>query len=1239
MPLPVNAEPGAISGQQQQVQRQQSYNFSNAIPIKKRRFPIFRPSSPTPEESSIPDGISLSDGINRASPGNSDASKVSASIIKKEVTTSADAELGQSTVDVFASKSQEAKPIVSLGSKDDLGGQTKPTVSESLGVRINVKQETGGGQTVGTGTLDLSTGLMNVELSLGLKESLVPAFTHENREGVCQKSDQSDPSTLSLALNEEKLLLNDNNGSKKEIVGTRVCSNRSNWDLNTTMDVWEGSTGKTSTCHNEKSSLTTAGTSLNKRKNAVDDRASNSSNVFVQSNKQYKTDNSLGLGLGMAHRELDAIGEHTNFVSTSDGSKLNLQQVPSTMNVNRSVKSEPVEESSKRDCSVGSCNSSNTGLLKLSSVKRESVNNAGQETLLQLSIPPKKLVVSGSIKSELVQEDNQGAHKPKDTVLSQSVRVMQHQESCASSSALSVSLMPQSSSPTELTMSRDLSNQSEHSFHSKGLHVHNDIPDERIDGAVSKLAMQDSKQLKPCKIGSSSVVGPEKCKLARVDEDTIEPCEYGVVTANDEETINISAAEMLEEDSFDSGVKSKKNRAVDTSIDVGKNICGKQDEEYEDGEVREPIDYSAGKDSTVDVKKTKNSCALSGEQSDFKGKHSTMENHDKTQNNPNKESTSFNYEPDSECNYVQKLSDNLLDERIDEKRSISVTPDKLLDLSARKDVEESPGKQVSTEKPNNGSHGTGVEVGEGTTDKVAKEICSGENDPKVEASLNDHDAAKDSNSLSNKSRIINLSRALVVTSPCKTRSFPNRSLPSRSGKERCSDPEGDMQPRGSRNEFYNGGPNKFSKDRFHDQPFRNSRPNFMRGKGRSGRFGSVRNEWNSDHNFGSETSYGPSDYHAVRRKHTSETEHECNGFRSPQDGPSNRRKPLNNDEFPSLRRPSLRRVSPGDNRDGPMTRGIQMLRRFPRNTSPSRCNVEANSEAMGIRHMRHLPDDVIDPVYNRPQPSYDELDGQMVRGNRNFSSVQRKGYPRIRSKSPDRPRTRSPGMWSSPRRRSPNGPPEITQHRSPGMYRMGRIRSPDRSCFRDEMVERRRGSPSYVERHPNELRDVESGRERVHPRPANSNRRGGSPARVFPRNGRRADPGLVDSREMGDGEEYMNGPFRGDGSIDERRKFVERRGPMRSFRPNYNNDGDNFRFHMNDGPRPFRFVPDQDSEFVERSNMREREFDDGSIKHQPLVVNRRIRNIEEQQDGNYRPVERVWHDDEFTDDRMKRRRF
>ncbi|KAK4385332.1 hypothetical protein Sango_2657200 [Sesamum angolense] len=1203
MPIPGNAEPGGISGQHQ-VQQHQSISFSGAIPIKKRRFPVIRPASPSPEEkvsesednnskntqdSNIQDeGLPLSERT--ASPDNSEARKTP-SIVKKEGVTPTNLELGQGNVETSASKLWEAKPGASLSPVVDLRNKTDILSSEKSAVpevpesrmdcqKTNMKQETASEQIEGA-----HTSSMNVELSLGPKD---PLDVLKNQSGaICHKSEKSDPSLLSLALTRQKLVLHDKKDSTFDSVSGRVSANRSNWDLNTTMDAWEGSTNsdafaqrlvdiggfsKTNKCHDSKSSLTTAGIA--------------------------KSDDSLGLGLALSYRNYDTRREHSalsdQVVSISVSPKVNLQQVqPSGKNVNRPVKSEPVDDNSKRDCSIGSCSSSNMGLTRFISIKRELVSNHSLVTALSSSIGPEKLVDHRSIKSEAVQEGNQGSCKSEDAMLPKSVaRVMQQQESCSSSSALPVLLMPQNSCPSrlptcsELTTAGNFSNQSEHSFHSKELHYHSDMADEHMAAMVSRPVSQDDKQSKPCKVGNPNVEDSEKRKLDPVNEHNLEVDEYSE-----------------------------------------KNIY-EEDEEYEDGEVREPLQHSAEDDPIVEGKKSEDielagsdssntqPFVLSGEQNlpvcDIEGKEVVKENFDETQSDSIKDCGSISYEPNSEDNSLQKLADKV-----------------------KKRCYRGSWKRSLLCEPTAGSHGADIELGDQATDKVVKEICSGENDStlsKVEASSNDHDAAKDSNNAGNKSRIINLSRASVVANPCKSRSISNRLLTSRSGKERYPDIDEEIQPRGNRDEIYTGSSNKFAKDRIHDHSLRNSRPNFMLGKGRiSSRFGSLRSDWDSDHHFASETYNGPSDYRVVRRKHgssISDVELECNDYGIAQDGTplgSNRRKAMN-DEFPSLRRTSLRRVSPGE-RDSPVTRGMHILRRIPRNMSPSRCTVEDGPDLIGPRHsdkyLRHISDDVIDPVYSRSQTLYDELDGQLIRGNRNFSTLHRKGYPRIRSKSPVRSRTRSPGPWSSPRRRSPNGL---------------------QNYLSIEIVARRRGSPSYVARHPNDLRDVDSGREHVlHPRSANSNRRP-SPSRVFPRSARRGD--ALDSREVGDSDEYINGPshsnkfheLRGDGSIDERRKFIERRGPLRPFRPTYNSENDNFRFHLNDGPRPYRFCPDADTEFIERNNMREREFD-GRIKHQPLVVSRRIRNIEEQQDGDYRPVERVWHDDGFADARMKRRRF
>lgn len=666
------------------MQRQPSINFSTAIPIKKRRFPIIEPSSPSPDEQP-------SESKNKQesnTPDESGVSKISASVVKKEDASHS-----------FASKNQEAKPSASLGSIDDLGSETdvllneKPSSESCVGAQRNVKQEIGGGG-------PSEKGLMSVELSLGPKEQLVPAF--ENNDDACLQSDKSDRSLLRLGLSEEKIVPTPNDSSSSAIGSV----SRSNWDLNTTMDVWEGSAN--SDAFGRSSLTSTVGLSLSKRKNIPDDPR----HAYMKPSKLCKTDNSLNLGLAMAYRELDASQKHDSLSDTrfSTSAKLNFG--------NRSVKPEPIDENSKRDCSIGigSCGSSNTGLLKFSSVKRELVNNLRQETVLKSFVTPD----CRSIKSEVVQEeeDNQEACRSEDALISQSERIMQHQESCASSSALPVPLVAQNL-PSRLPICSELT----------------------ISGGSH--ANQDEKQ----------------CKLARVDEDTSESCQYELA-GNDEEKVNIN---------------------------------DKEDEEYEDGEVREHVERSTGEeDRTIEKKNDSRHVQpfLLGDQSittsDF-DEDTLMKN--PTIPDSNKDFVSVSYEP---SNSLQKSSsDKMLEIEVDDENRSIVNQNELVDRSERKGIDENPGEEVSSERP----------TGDEATDKVVKETCFGENVSTLsnaEASFDGHDAAKEANNVSNKSRIINLSRSSDVTTPRKTTFIPNRLLASRSGKERFSDPNGEIQPRGSR---------------------------------------------------------------------------------------------------------------------------------------------------------------------------------------------------------------------------------------------------------------------------------------------------------------------------------------------------------------------------------------------------------------------------------------------------------
>ncbi|KAL2485228.1 Uncharacterized protein Adt_29984 [Abeliophyllum distichum] len=222
----------------------------------------------------------------------------------------------------------------------------------------------------------------------------------------------------------------------------------------------------------------------------------------------------------------------------------------------RAMKLEPVDENSKCDCTTGT--SSTLELSKFSLMKGELMEKCSSETGVLLSRSSQKLVDPIPIKSELFQVCNKEICKPSDAIVPQSVqKVMVHQESCASSSVLSMPLTPQSSCPSwlptfsESTTSGDLSNQSEHSFHTKNLCNRKDISDEPIDNVVSKLVSQKGKQISVhCdKVENLNTEDPKRCKLNRIDEHPIELCGNSEVAARDEENI---PTVMLEADSFGS---------------------------------------------------------------------------------------------------------------------------------------------------------------------------------------------------------------------------------------------------------------------------------------------------------------------------------------------------------------------------------------------------------------------------------------------------------------------------------------------------------------------------------------------------------------------------------------------------------------------------------------------------------------------------------------------------------------
>lgn len=1238
------------------------------------------------------------------SPEKSDASKINLLEVKKECVSAPNANLDNLDTDVSGVKLPELSPMFNLGSANRVESNTDLLLTGKLAssgvpgtpvgaALVRVKKEMHNKLVEDDFKLKLATGLgNNGKLALGPKEFLIPGLN-------------VDPSLLSLSLSKEKHVTEERSGdtslkgdSKSE------CANRSNWDLNTTMDAWEGSigdttfqgtiggSGKTISLNDRRllssNSIVNVSSVKEKQVNATREPRSSFPNSSVQLIKP--SEDSLRLTLSSSFGNVDFVRERTGLsaevaprmdISTNRHSGLLSTEDKKSPGVSV-VKLEPSDENSKNS-SVGTIKRS-VELSDFNAVKREPIEKHNAEAVKLLASSPQDTTEQRSIKPEPTNEVSQELCRTSDLRLQQSIPMFVHsQESFSSSSVLPTPLTPQKPSPSriptssDLSTSADVSNQSERSTHTKEPHMGSDgflqAPADMNPKTAHHRVREENMAAHKMGNNEAEDMNVDHPELKRTKEHVHDLRAHGEGSVSDEEKINISA-ETMEDESYGSECESDGKQVVVSKFLHGR--VGRDDDDYEDGEVRDPLENSKIEELTADGSADSakhgdcdNKHCPSGfpggdtytDQSCLVHKENDLKIHDNTAVDCIKESVGTVSNKNCEQlmakdGHSDKLPlDGMATTDADEE-PCSSSQRKLLEPTGKKSSQKSIEKDMSCDGTTSSGIRTVPAAGE-PKGQIAKAVNTDEKPDsslsKVEDSLNGNSAAKNSTSGGNKSRIINLPRASAI-SPSKTRSIPDRLLSSRNGRGRYSDPDGEkFIPRGKRDEIDADNPHRFLRERIQDQSFRNSRSNYTRGRGKfSGRLDTSRGEWGSNRDFAF-GSYND-DYRFTRNKHAAaiaDTELECNDFVIPPDGASlsigRGRKSLN-DDLPSFRRPSSRRLSPGG-RDGPGSREIQMVHRIPRNISPGRLNDDNGVDLVGLRqdgkYARDLPDGIIEPAYTRPNSMYEGGNTQFVRGNRNFSTFQRRGFPQVRSKSPVGSRTRSPGPWTSPRRRSPagfGGLQQLAQHRSPAMYRVERMRSPDRSCFPEDMVARRRGSPSFLARPSDDVRDVDSAREHGHPRPINSSRRSPSD-RVFSRSTRRVD--VLEPRIRTSGDEYFGRPvpsgrfqeFHGEGSSEERRKCGESRGLIRSFRPPYISDSDNLRFQLDDGPRPFRFCSEGDADFVGRG-IREREFD-GRMKGRPVAAPRRIRTIEDQE-GNYRESGQVWHDDGFNEGSgYKRRRF
>ncbi|KAJ7971703.1 Serine-rich adhesin for platelets like [Quillaja saponaria] len=1191
---------------------------------------------------------------------------------------------------------------------------------------LNTGSEISKNQVKGKFQGEISVVPESTDLSLGLKEHFFPALVGQEIDKSFQRGENAENISLDLSLSKEEgstqCLKSD---AELDIGSTHLHSNRANWDLNTTMDAWEetangAAKGRTSFDVSKsaggaldiKPSICPTGipgigvtseklTNL-ESENRVTTMLSTldcqfKHNMFTLS-FVHKSAEESSMGSAEVNPSSDKFAEEPSVRSAevnpcSDISTLGSPSaVASTgdenMVSNRTVKSEPIDENIKTG--LKDTKSSSVGSLDSVTLKSEILERFSVEAFKLSNYSTLNLVDPKSIKSEPGHVVSQEILKTTGGISHKgSIKMLQGSDSCPYAMAMPI-IRETASTPgksfcsAELTAGRDASGDVENHVqspaHTEALHLDVSVSQEACQTAgqvaletvtISTMGEDGSESsatgMKETRVEEENGGDPMGARLKIMNEFPPDPMGNSEGCVSDDEKITLLADEL--DDDYESEYESDGNHALAVSMD--KEQAGREDDDYEDGEVREPLVNTEIEVDICDVREVEHAdcssydnkqVASGGPFGDDYPTASHVEENDNNTGSPC-ELNKNDCKVDSEIS-ERSLADVKPTGGADLKRPVRALQQKPFELSERKNVQKALEIEISLAQAADGSPRVDIAQCGDESVKIPETVIKIDSAvPKIEAFSNDS-STKDAGSGGNQGRIINLSGTSSASSPSKTRSISGRSLPSRAGREILSYDaiDGDKLHRG-RDEIYIDGLYKFSRERYQHQSHRNPRLNFVRGRGRvTSRSDTLHGDWESDRSFAPDF-YGPRQFRTPRNKYASavaDTDLEYNNVAPDGSFVSTGRvgrKPLS-DEDPMCHNVASRRRSPGG-RDVPSARGIQIGRRIPRNISPSRyIGEDDGSELVGIRHnekfMRGFPDDV-DPMFTCPQPAFEGLDGRFARGNRNFSSIQRRCPPHLCSKSPVRSRTRSPGPWSSPRRRSPRrrspegfgGHPGLTHRRSP-VYRVERMRSsPDCTIFPGNRVIRRHGSPSYMSRPSNHMRDIDSGREHGHPRSVISGR---SPSgRILLRN-RRVN--VVEPRERTGNEEYFGGPIHsgqllelgGEGNNDERRRFGERRGLVRNFRPPYNNGnnvGENFHLDGENGPRPYRFCTDDDSEFHEfheRGNLREREFD-RRIKNRPTNVPRRTRNIDDLE-ANYRHGGQVWSDDGFDDiSRVKRKRF
>ncbi|XP_022133555.1 uncharacterized protein LOC111006113 isoform X2 [Momordica charantia] len=1272
-------------------------DYNVIVPIKKRRFTIVQssPSSPHKELSSL----SLDDNLVKvAEPGISDGITVSSSVTittselseKKEISFSEESERKvdlcnsnrvQSNIEPSGVRFQEddacfnhqvenkamnvenEKHALHLLEKPELKLPTSDPNSK-LGLCANKKR-------VGIDRKELEkckslTSLVKTEaeLSVGLNERLVPDLVVKGSDRKWQKQNNLEPVSLNLSLSKQgsyTQCLTSNVGSDYD--GSLQQSNRGNWDLNTSMESWEG-------CASDDPSVQVPVVQTNTI--VTTHRCSTEMvRADISSGKPTPLDQSDYLHLSLNSSDLRPVTKQEQISSV----KLDFRSTDSSLSspgnmqfddlnvALKVVKAEPFVKGSELE--------SKSNEVKGLGLSGDALMNGELDDQCNLELPkasnicsPMNIVKAKSFKSEPVYESKKEALE----MLGGRLNLISKQvlpdvdNSCPIAVPVVAEMSEAARNPscsTYLATDGDMLNHSELPTPTKGnLNecggglVNSEKTDITKDPGLGDSSISIAK---PFNAEDENQNNPKWC-LLKLSNEQCSGLQGGEESSvSDEEKISLSA-DILEEYPYSSEYESDGKQDVDGAMaEVHNDI----EEDYEDGEVREPL-LKTQVESSVCVKrevenfdhgdfskdKKINSVGLPG--TDFSTlisvkQENKLESHDVRQEDKF-HSVTTNQSSEQEKDEASYLKEILVEENASNKVIKATGRRQLFHCEERDALED----QNSSDKATDGIEEPIVTVSQGDAENVKTVDFVRNNDPvlpNVKEPVNNDDATDD---FIHGSRHINPCHGSTSSSPSKTRSNSLRSVLTRTDREQILDVAlegGKLQPQGR----YSGVSQKIYVNRHQNL---SPQTNFHRRERFTIRTDSLQGEWDFNPTVSPGIYSDQIPYDAPRRKYlsaVSDDDIDQNHYKIKPNGPfrsaGRQGRQILDDEGPPYCHIPSRRKSPGI-RDGPPVRGVKMVHRMPRNISPSGCIREAGSELVGPRHgekfMRTFEDETMDPIYAHPQPPYEVDRPPFIRERRNFT-IQRKTFPRIDSKSPGRSRGRSPGQWVPGKRKSYRfcGHLGMTRRSSPG-YRGDRMRSPDQPPpIHGDMPVRRHGFP-FSPLPSSDLRDMRSAPDQGHMR-SDIRCRNRSDRLSF-RN-RRFE--IMDPRDRIESSEYFDGPSQlnelsGDGNDDDRRRFSDRHEHLHSFRPQYNDsDGENYHNNAEDSRRPFRFcAEDGPPEFHERGNMREREFN-RRVKNQPGNLTRRTGVvIEEHEVEDYRHGRQMWNDHGFEDiSRMKRKRF